>query len=95
MRQPLPRVATQVDPPPGLAAGPPRAAGGAGRLATQDAAADLCQFAGQQRGIRSADAAEADAHGFFAAGKQAFLGDGQAYNWTIQQRVLTPGRSDG
>lgn len=31
-------------------------------------------------------AAEADARGFFAAGKRAFLGDGQAYNWTIQQR---------
>lgn len=30
-------------------------------------------------------AAEADARGFFAAGKQAFVGDGQAYNWTIQQ----------
>ncbi len=31
-------------------------------------------------------AAEADARGFFAAEKRAFLGDGQAYNWTIQQR---------
>jgi hypothetical protein len=31
-------------------------------------------------------AAEADTRGFFAAEKCAFLGDGQAYNWTIQQR---------
>lgn len=31
-------------------------------------------------------AAEADARGFFAAQKQAFLGDGLAYNWSIQQR---------
>ncbi len=31
-------------------------------------------------------AAAADARGFFQARKQAFLGDGQAYNWTIQQR---------
>lgn len=30
-------------------------------------------------------AAEADARGFFAATKRAFLGDGQAYNWTIQR----------
>jgi hypothetical protein len=30
-------------------------------------------------------AAAADARGFFQARKQAFLGDGQAYNWTIQQ----------
>jgi hypothetical protein len=30
-------------------------------------------------------AAEADARGFFAAGKRAFVGDGQAYNWTIQR----------
>jgi hypothetical protein len=31
-------------------------------------------------------AAEADARGFYAAAKQAFLGDGQGYNWTIQER---------
>ena len=31
-------------------------------------------------------AAEADARGFYAAVKQAFLGDGQGYNWTIQER---------
>lgn len=31
-------------------------------------------------------AAEADARGFFTAPKQAFLGDGLAYNWSIQQR---------
>jgi hypothetical protein len=31
-------------------------------------------------------AAEADTRGFFAAAKRAFVGDGQAYNWTIQQR---------
>ena len=31
-------------------------------------------------------AAEADARGFFTAKKRAFLGDGQACNWTIQQR---------
>jgi hypothetical protein len=31
-------------------------------------------------------AAEADARGFFAADKQAFVGDGQGYNWTIQER---------
>ena len=31
-------------------------------------------------------AAEADARGFYTAAKRAFLGDGQAYNWTIQQR---------
>ena len=31
-------------------------------------------------------AAEADARGFFTAKKKAFLGDGQACNWTIQQR---------
>jgi hypothetical protein len=31
-------------------------------------------------------AAEADARGFFTAKKKAFLGDGQCYNWTIQQR---------
>ena len=31
-------------------------------------------------------AAEADTRGFFAAPKRAFVGDGQAYNWTIQQR---------
>jgi hypothetical protein len=31
-------------------------------------------------------ATEADARGFFAAKKKAFLGDGLGYNWTIQQR---------
>jgi hypothetical protein len=31
-------------------------------------------------------AAEADSRGFFTAKKKAFLGDGQGYNWTIQQR---------
>lgn len=31
-------------------------------------------------------AAEADARGFYTAAQRAFLGDGQAYNWTIQQR---------
>lgn len=31
-------------------------------------------------------AAAADARGFFQASKRAFLGDGQAYNWTIQRR---------
>lgn len=31
-------------------------------------------------------AAEADARGFFTAKKKAFVGDGQSYNWTIQQR---------
>jgi hypothetical protein len=31
-------------------------------------------------------AAEADARGFFTAQKRAFLGDGLAYNWSIQQR---------
>ena len=31
-------------------------------------------------------AAEADARGFYSAGKRAFLGDGQAYNWTIQRQ---------
>ena len=31
-------------------------------------------------------AAEADARGFFAAGKRAFVGDGQGYNWTIQRQ---------
>ena len=31
-------------------------------------------------------AAAADVRGFFQANKRAFLGDGQAYNWTIQQR---------
>lgn len=31
-------------------------------------------------------AAAADARGFFQAQKRAFVGDGQAYNWTIQQR---------
>ena len=31
-------------------------------------------------------AAEADARGFYTAKKRAFLGDGQAYNWTIQER---------
>lgn len=31
-------------------------------------------------------AAAADARGFFAAQKKAFVGDGQAYNWTIQKR---------
>jgi hypothetical protein len=31
-------------------------------------------------------AAEADARGFFAANKKAFVGDGLGYNWTIQQR---------
>jgi len=31
-------------------------------------------------------AAEADSRGFFAARKKAFLGDGLAYNWSIQQR---------
>jgi hypothetical protein len=31
-------------------------------------------------------AAEADARGFFAAGKRAFLGDGQGYNWTIHRQ---------
>jgi len=42
--------------------------------------------------LRSSDefgplmAAEADARGFFAADKRAFLGDGQAYNWSIQAR---------
>lgn len=31
-------------------------------------------------------AAEADARGFFAAAKRAFVGDGQAYNWTIHRQ---------
>lgn len=31
-------------------------------------------------------AAEADARGFFTARKQAFVGDGLGYNWSIQQR---------
>ncbi len=31
-------------------------------------------------------AAEADARGFYAADKRAFVGDGQAYNWSIQER---------
>lgn len=31
-------------------------------------------------------AAAADARGFFQADRRAFVGDGQAYNWTIQQR---------
>jgi hypothetical protein len=31
-------------------------------------------------------AAEADARGFFAAQKRAFVGDGLAYNWSVQQR---------
>ena len=31
-------------------------------------------------------AAEADQRGFYTAAKQAFLGDGLAYNWTIQRR---------
>jgi hypothetical protein len=31
-------------------------------------------------------AAEADSRGFFTAKKKAFLGDGQGYNWNIQQR---------
>ena len=31
-------------------------------------------------------AAEADGRGFFTAKKKAFVGDGQSYNWTIQQR---------
>lgn len=31
-------------------------------------------------------AAEADSRGFFAAPKRAFVGDGQAYNWKIQQQ---------
>ena len=31
-------------------------------------------------------AAEADRRGFFTAKKKAFVGDGQGYNWTIQQR---------
>jgi hypothetical protein len=30
--------------------------------------------------------AEADSRGFFKAAKQAFVGDGLQYNWTIQQR---------
>ena len=42
--------------------------------------------------LRSSDqfgpmmAAEADSRGFFAAEKRAFLGDGQKYNWSIQER---------
>jgi hypothetical protein len=31
-------------------------------------------------------AVEADSRGFYAAAKRAFLGDGQAYNWTIQRK---------
>ena len=31
-------------------------------------------------------AAEADARGFFAAGRRAYLGDGLAYNWSIQKK---------
>ena len=31
-------------------------------------------------------AAEADARGMFAARRRAYLGDGQAYNWTIQRK---------
>ena len=31
-------------------------------------------------------AAEAERRGFYSADKKAFVGDGQAYNWTIQQR---------
>ena len=30
-------------------------------------------------------AAEADARGFFTANRRAFVGDGQGYNWSIQQ----------
>ena len=30
--------------------------------------------------------AEAKARNFEAAGRRAFLGDGQAYNWSIQKR---------
>jgi hypothetical protein len=33
-------------------------------------------------------AAEADARGLFAAQRRAFLGDGQAYNWTIQKKYF-------
>jgi len=29
---------------------------------------------------------EADARGFYRAMKRAFIGDGLAYNWTIQRR---------
>jgi hypothetical protein len=31
-------------------------------------------------------AAEADARGFYSAHKRAFVGDGQAYNWTVQRQ---------
>lgn len=31
-------------------------------------------------------AAEADARGFYAAEKRAFVGDGEAYNWTVQKQ---------
>jgi hypothetical protein len=31
-------------------------------------------------------ATEADARGFYSAGKRAFVGDGQAYNWSIQRQ---------
>jgi hypothetical protein len=31
-------------------------------------------------------ATEADARGFYAAARRAFVADGQAYNWTIQER---------
>ncbi len=33
-------------------------------------------------------AAEADACGFFTAQRRAFLGDGQSYNWTIQEQYF-------
>lgn len=33
-------------------------------------------------------AAEADARGFYAAAKRAYLADGQAYNWSIQERCF-------
>jgi hypothetical protein len=33
-------------------------------------------------------AAEADSRGLFAAERRAFLGDGQAYNWTIQKKYF-------
>ncbi|HEV7226060.1 MAG TPA: hypothetical protein VGN42_25360, partial [Pirellulales bacterium] len=100
-QQPLPRVPTKVDPPPCLAAvfcdgGRMRTRTAGGGHGIHQPHWRETKNAGFHR-MRSESydhdpqphpmmAAEADSRGFFAAEKRAFLGDGQKYNWSIQER---------
>ena len=48
----------------------------------------------QQPVVRAVDGRGGRARNFYAAGRRAFVADGQAYNWTIQARLL-PGLRAG